>query len=102
MFDEYQAVCRLEEVPEGRARAFEVEGVRVAVYREGDRCHVLSGRCPHAGGAMGHGWVEDGQAVCPLHRWHFRLDDGRCTTMRGEWVSTFKSEVRDGVVYVRV
>lgn len=94
-------LCRLDEIPDGRARLFEFDGRAIAVYRVGDRVHVLGGTCPHAGGSMGHGWVEDGEAVCPLHRWRFRLDDGRCTTMRGEWLSTYRTEVRDGQVYVR-
>ena len=24
------------------------------------------GRCPHANGSLGLGWIEDGEAVCPL------------------------------------
>ena len=97
---EYVAVCPVDEVPEGRGRAIEVEGVRIALFRDGERVYALFGQCPHAGGSMGHGWVEDGEAVCPLHRWHFRLASGRCTSVRGEALSTFPCEVRDGVVWV--
>jgi nitrite reductase (NADH) small subunit len=40
--------------------------------------------------------------VCPLHRWQFRLADGRCTTIRGEWVHKFPCEVRGDEVWVEV
>lgn len=94
--------CRAEAVVEGRGLALEVQGVRVAVFNDGGRFHALSGRCPHANGPMGHGWIEDGEAICPLHRWRFRLADGRCTTTRGHSLHAFPCEVRDGEVWVAV
>ena len=93
-------VCGVGEIEEGRAVAVEVDGLRIAVFRDRGSFHALLGRCPHAGGAMGHGWVEDGEAVCPLHRWRFRLATGRCSTMPGESLHKFRSEVRDGRVWV--
>ena len=53
-----------------------------------------------AGGALGLGWVEEGEAVCPLHRWRFKLTTGRCTTVRGESVHAFRCEVRGDEVWV--
>src|ERR1700742_3688775 len=91
---------RVGEIVEGRAGGGEVGGLRVAVYREDERIFALSGRCPHANGPMGLGWIEDGEAVCPLHRWRFRLTTGRCTTVRGEALRRFDAEVRDGEVWV--
>ena len=77
-------------------------GVRVAVFRDGENVVALSGRCPHANGPLGLGWIEEGEVVCPLHRWRFRLADGRCTTMRGNPVHRFRCEVRGDEVWVEV
>lgn len=99
---EFVAVCQVEDVPEGRALAAEVAGLRIAVFNDGGRLHALSGRCPHANGPMGKGWIEEGEAVCPLHRWRFRLATGRCTTVRGESLHRFACEVRAGEVWVAV
>jgi len=99
---EWVAVCRLDEVRAGRGVSREAAGVRVAVFRDGEAVVALAGRCPHAGGPLGLGWVEDGDVVCPLHRWRFRLADGRCTTVRGHPVHRFRCEVRDGEVWVEV
>lgn len=90
------------EVEEGRGRTVEAGGVRVTVFRDGDRYHALSSRCPHAGAPMGGGWVEEGEAVCPLHRWRFRLKDGRCSTVKREWLARYECEVRGGEVWVKV
>ena len=78
------------------------EGLRIAVFNDGGTFHALLGRCPHANGPMGHGWIEEGEAVCPLHRWRFKLATGRCTTVRGESLHRFRCEVRDGAVWVEV
>ncbi len=98
----FRRVCGIADIEEGRGLALELDGLRVAVFRVGDRYHAISGRCPHANGALGLGWIEDGEAVCPLHRWRFRLDTGRCTTVRGESVHPFACEVRGADVYVAV
>jgi nitrite reductase (NADH) small subunit len=98
----FVAVCRLEEVPEGRGLSAEVDGLRIAVFKDGGQVFALSGRCPHENGSMGHGWVEEGEAVCPLHRWRFRLASGRCTTVRGASLHRFACEVREGQVWVAV
>jgi len=97
---EWREVCVLGELIEGRGRAVDVDGLRVAIYRVGEEVYALSGRCPHANGPLGHGWLEDGEVVCPLHRWRFRLSDGRCTTMHGQDVHRFACEIREGVIWV--
>jgi nitrite reductase (NADH) small subunit len=99
---QWVAVCRLDELKDGTGRSLDAAGLRVAVFRTGTDVVALSGRCPHSGGSLGHGWVEDGQVVCPLHRWQFRLADGRCTTIRGEWVYKFPCELRGDEVWVEV
>ena len=95
-------VCRVDEIPEPRGRSIEVSGLRLALFRNGPDVVALTDRCPHAGGSLGQGWVEEGEAVCPLHRWRFKLDDGRCTTMRGQGVHRFRAEVRGEEVWVLV
>jgi nitrite reductase/ring-hydroxylating ferredoxin subunit len=86
----------------GRGRVREVAGLRLALFREAGAVHALLDRCPHAGGSLGQGWVEESEIVCPLHRWRFRLRDGRCATMPGEGAHRFEAELRGDEVWVRV
>ncbi len=94
-------MCRRDEIPAGRGRTCEVLGLRVAVFRAGETIIALTDTCPHAGGSLGQGWIEEGEVVCPLHHWRFRLSDGRCMTMRGENVHRFPAEIREELVWVR-
>ena len=96
------AVCRVDEVAEGRGKPVEVDGLRIAVFNNGGEFHVLLGRCPHANGSMDLGWINEGEAVCPLHRWRFQLSSGRCMTVRGESLHRFRCEVRQGEIWVEM
>lgn len=99
---EWVAVCPFDELISGRGHRYSVSGLDLALVRDGTAILVFLDRCPHAGGSLGQGWVEEGEIVCPLHQWRFRLSDGRCTTMRGENAHRFQAEVREGRVWVRV
>jgi nitrite reductase (NADH) small subunit len=95
-------VCGVDEVVEGRGLSVDVDGLGVAVFRDSGKFHALLGRCPHANGSLGHGWIEDGEVVCPLHHWRFKLETGRCTTVRGESTHRFRCEVRGDDVWVEL
>lgn len=95
-------VCGVGDVAEGKGLGLTVDGLGIAVFRDGDRYHALLGRCPHADGPMGRGWVEDGEAVCPLHQWRFQLATGRCSTVSGRSLHKFRCKVVDGRVWVEV
>ena len=99
----FHNACAANEVPEEISFSVELDGARVALYRDADGIiHALSARCPHANGPMDRGWLEEGEAVCPLHRWRFKLKTGRCTTVRGESIPVYPCEVREGRVWVGV
>jgi NAD(P)H-dependent nitrite reductase small subunit len=99
---DWVAVCRLDEIPPGSGRSLDAGGVRLAVFRAGQDLVALSGICPHSGGALGYGWIDGNEVVCPLHQWRFKLADGRCTTMRGQGVHRFRCELRGEDIWVEV
>lgn len=65
-----------DELPEGDATAADVGGVRLLLYRDGDRVYALDDRCCHRGGPLHRGEVQDGCVTCPWHKSTFRLEDG--------------------------
>lgn len=97
---EYRAVCRVDDVPDGRAVGVDVDGLGIAVFNDGGSFVALLNRCPHANGSMSQGWIEDGEAVCPLHMWRFKLKSGRCSTIQGQSLHKFACEIRDGMIWV--
>ena len=98
---EFQEVCRVADIADARAVGVNLEGLGIAIFRDGHRFHALLDRCPHQNTPMSGGWIEEGEAICPNHQWRFRLTTGHCTTARGNSIHKFPCEVRDGSVWVK-
>jgi nitrite reductase (NADH) small subunit len=73
----WTSLCELDELVEGEGKYVEIDGFRLAVFLHKGQVYAMDNTCPHAGGNMSGGVVdEQGCAVCPWHGWAFRLDSG--------------------------
>jgi len=71
----------VEQIPLGEGRAFLVGDHPVAVFRSrAGGVRALRALCPHRGGPLADGLIDDEVVVCPLHHHRFALLDGSCTT----------------------
>ena len=71
----------LEQIPPGEGRAFAVDGEQIAVFRLRDgTLRALSAICPHRGGPIADGQIDQRVVMCPLHHNTFELDTGCSTT----------------------
>ncbi|GAA4685878.1 thiamine pyrophosphate-binding protein [Pseudonocardia yuanmonensis] len=69
---------RLDELPdEGRVRTAVVDGRTVALSRCGGRIGALDNHCPHQGGPLGEGSIENGLLRCPWHGYDYDPTTGR-------------------------
>lgn len=78
-----------------------VQGLELAVFRLTDpqRVYVLDNSCPHAGGNLAGGDIEELVVSCPWHHWKFSLETGVCTHSAAARVRRYRCAVRDGVVW---
>src|SRR6266511_3279640 len=66
------------DVPDdGRVRAVVVNGHSVALTRCEGRFGALENRCPHQGGPVGEGSIENGWLRCPWHGYDYNPLTGR-------------------------
>lgn len=88
-----------DELPEGRVKPVTCHRMTVCMTHFDGRYGALDNKCPHQGGPLGEGSIENGLLRCPWHGWDFDpltgippgFDDG---------VDTFPVEIRDDGVYV--
>lgn len=90
------------DVPEGGSRQFEAAGRRVAVFRLDGALFAMDGVCPHRGGPVGEGTVENGVVACPWHGWRFEVRTGRCVNTPGAAQACFPVREEDGSILVEV
>lgn len=70
-------MIKVVDIPVGEGRAFAVNGEQVAVFRLRDgRLRALGAVCPHRGGPLADGLVDDRVVVCPLHGFTYDLTSG--------------------------
>ena len=93
-------ICSERELP-AEGEVCEMAGGRLCVARVGGEIAVLDNDCPHSGGPLGQGMVENGRVVCPYHGWAFDVKTGAALHAPGEKVRVFEAVVKDGELLVR-
>lgn len=72
-------ICAVSELPgEGNATEIDAGSLALCVARVDGKISALDNECPHQGGPLGEGTIEDGKVVCPWHEYHFDLATGKC------------------------
>jgi anthranilate 1,2-dioxygenase ferredoxin subunit len=64
------------DVGEGECLGVRVNGMPVALVREGGKIHALHDLCTHGAARLSDGFVENGCIECPLHQGLFDLATG--------------------------
>ena len=80
---------RASEIPEGGAKLVRVNAEEVAVFKRGGEICAIQNLCPHEGGQLSKGWIEDEAVVCPLHGYQFNLKTGVCVNNPNLKAKTF-------------
>lgn len=71
----------VDQIPLGEGRAFAVDGEQIAVFRLRDgSLRALAAVCPHRGGPIADGTIDNEVVICPLHQHAFELATGCSTT----------------------
>ena len=91
----WTSLCDITELTPGEGKYVEIEGFQLAVFLHDEKVFVMDNNCPHAGGNLAGGFVEEGCAVCPWHYWAFRLENGELRDMPGIKISTYKTRLYD-------
>lgn len=63
---------------------------------------ALDNRCPHQGGPLGEGSIENGMLRCPWHGWDFHPTTGKPPGGYDDGVETFPVEEREDGIWVAV
>ena len=92
-------VLEPDELPEGRVKPVTCAHTTLCMTHFEGKFGALDNRCPHQGGPLGEGSIENGLLRCPWHGWDFDPLDGKAPCF-DDGVDTFPVEVRADGVYV--
>ena len=100
MSDSLSLIAAADVAP-GKTAEVVADGRIFAVYNVDGNFHVLDGICPHAGGPLGKGVLENGTVTCPWHGWQFDVATGQHCLNETICQTSYDAEVIDGMVCIR-
>ena len=100
--DGWHRVASVDVPDDGRVRSVVVDGRTVALARCGRALGALDNRCPHQGGPLGEGSIENGLLRCPWHGYDYDPITGRPPAGFSDGVTAYPVEERRDGVYVRL
>ena len=73
-------VASKSELGPGGVKKVEVAGAEVALFNIDGNFYAIEEMCPHRGGPLSEGFVEDKVVTCPWHGWQYDVASGACLT----------------------
>ncbi len=98
---EWHRVLAEDELPEGRVTTVHAGLKSVALVHYEGKFSALDNHCPHQGGPLGEGSIENGLLRCPWHGFDYCPLTGQSPGFDDE-ATTYPLEVRDGEIFVGV
>ncbi|MGB7342601.1 MAG: Rieske 2Fe-2S domain-containing protein [Pirellulaceae bacterium] len=102
MTDQWTDIAACEEIIDGFAKEFVVEGRIIAVFKSNKKLYALDGMCAHQGGPIAEGVVEHDCVTCPWHGWQYELATGIQTINRQPLQETFEIRENEGRIEIRI
>jgi nitrite reductase/ring-hydroxylating ferredoxin subunit/uncharacterized membrane protein len=100
--EDFEAVLPDSELPEGKLKRAEHNGVPILLVRRGKHIFAMAETCSHLGGPLAEGKLSGNSVQCPWHGSRFALEDGR--VLDGPAVHPqpcLESRVHNGKIEVR-
>jgi nitrite reductase (NADH) small subunit len=88
---------------EGRVKEFTAPNGRpLCVARVNGEVTAMDNECPHNGGPLAEGMIEEGRVICPWHGWAFDRHNGRADHNPAAVVEVFEVKVEGDDVLARM
>ena len=99
---DFTKVAAASDLKPGMARCVEVGGKEIAVFNYNGKVCALDNTCPHQGGPLGEGELQDNTVVCPWHGWMFDVTTDASPVSPAIKVATYEAKMEGNDVLVKV
>mgnify|MGYP005841460379 CR=1 FL=1 len=96
----WHKVLERDDLSEGRVTQVTCDNTTVCMTHFEGEYAALDNQCPHQGGPLGEGSIENGLLRCPWHGWDFHPVSGKPPGGFDDGVDTYKVDVREDGIYV--
>ncbi|MCX7886099.1 MAG: non-heme iron oxygenase ferredoxin subunit [Verrucomicrobiae bacterium] len=99
---EWIVAATTDELKPGEAKILTAGAREIALFNVDGKFYALDNACPHRGGPLGKGRLEDHEIVCPWHGWRFDVRSGVSPLFPTVSVDRFEVKVEGNEVKVKV
>ena len=89
-------------LPEGRVQTVTAGHKGICLTHYKGKFSALDNKCPHQGGPLGEGSIENGVLRCPWHGWDFDPCTGKPPGGFDDGIDTFDVKEEDDAIYVGI
>ena len=98
---EYQHLARVDDVPAGQSRRFEIQGKEILLCHVKGEFFAVDNICTHAYAQLHQGRLRGHRLICPLHGASFDVRDG---SVKGKPafvpLKSYSLKIEDGAISV--
>ncbi len=98
----YKVLDNKKDLPEGRVKTVTAAHKGICLTHFEGKFSALDNRCPHQGGPLGEGSIENGMLRCPWHGWDFHPCTGLPPGGYDDGIETFDVKEENDAVFVGV
>ena len=95
-------VAKTSEVRPGNCIGTRLEGNFIGIHNVDGQYYAVDNICPHVGGLLHAGQLEDGVVVCPIHQWKFDVKTGKCIWPEKCEIATYSVKVDAEHIFVDI
>ena len=96
----WNRVASMKDLPVGESIEVTCGNHIVALFNDQGTIYALDGVCPHQGGPLGKGVLEERVVTCPWHGWRFDVSNGQCNLSAAIVQPKFETKVEDADIFV--
>jgi nitrite reductase/ring-hydroxylating ferredoxin subunit/uncharacterized membrane protein len=101
--EDYTDLAASQDLADGKMHKYDLDGKAVVLLRDDDGLHAFNGTCPHLGGPLWEGELDDHCVTCPWHGSQFDVSDGRLLHGPSVYpVPSYDTRERNGRIEVRL
>ncbi len=98
----HKVLINKKELPEGRVKTVTAAHQGICLTHFEGKFSALDNKCPHQGGPLGEGSIENGMLRCPWHGWDYHPCTGNSPGGFDDGIKTFPVKEDGDAIYVGV
>ena len=95
-------VAKVSELRRDGRKLIEINNKKIVLIFLSGEVIAIDAICPHQGGPLYQGSIEDKEITCPSHSFSFDLDTGNCINLPGFKVHKYKTQLDKERVMIEI